>query len=131
MNQCLFDEPWIGRCKESIAPSNILACAKHATEKCQVCGAQALTRCQASRGLMCGIPLCHLCGEGEMCLHHAGAGPLLAIKALLGAGPEPTIFSDKTGLIKRANEMKEILKRLKGIRLEPSMETFDKEIEKM
>lgn len=120
--QCLFIEPWIGQCKENTV--NGLCCEKHAKEKCQVCGDQAATRCQASRGLMCGVPLCSLCGAGEMCLHHAGSGPLFAIKALLGAGPEPTIFSTVESLKEQADEMERISSRLKEMNLKPTMEDF-------
>lgn len=90
--QCLFNEPWIGRCKEPALPGE-LCCTQHSQEKCQVCGEQALTRCQASIGVMCGVPLCHLCGAGEMCLQHATAGPLAIIRSLLGQGPVRCILS--------------------------------------
>lgn len=97
MAQCLFNEPWIGQCKETAVDGDIV-CEKHLKEKCQVCLGQALTRCQASIGVMCGVPLCHLCGAGEMCLDHAGRGPLVAIRTLLGGGPVAGVFSTRESI---------------------------------
>lgn len=91
-NGCLFDEPWIGKCgKPSIGNGDDMSdaaiyqgmcCEKHSKEKCVVCGSQAFTRCVASRGLMCGRPLCDLCGKGEMCDWHASRGPIAVIVEL-------------------------------------------------
>ncbi len=122
---CMFSEPWIGLCKEPRVKGGIV-CVKHAEEKCQVCGDQAYTRCQASRGLMCGIPLCDQCGHGEMCLYHAGSGPLMVIKAILGGGPEPTVFSCEESLAKTAARMKEVATRLKAFGFKPTMQDYDK-----
>ena len=124
MTTCLFNEPWIGPCGKPVAEGHWV-CQKHSEEKCQVCGQQATTRCQASRGVMCGIPLCSLCGAGEMCLYHAGGGPLLAIRALLGGGPEPTVFAARDMLIKDAANMVEIARRLRAMTLKPTMADFD------
>jgi hypothetical protein len=108
MSRCAFNEPWVGQCEQQ-AIAGSLCCAKHSEEKCQVCGKQATTRCQASIGLMCGIPLCHQCGSGEMCLFHATSGPLYVIRAMLGYGPHCSVFSDRTGMAKEA-ELLEALK---------------------
>jgi hypothetical protein len=109
--QCFFMEPWIGRCTEERAAG--LCCEKHAKEKCQVCGEQALTRCQASIGVMCGIPLCHKCGTGEMCLYHASSGPLAIIRGLLGGGPVPSVFATIDILERKRLEMVGTIDRLK------------------
>ena len=77
---------------------------------------------------MCGIPLCHLCGAGEMCLYHAGSGPLFALKSVLGAGPEPSPFSTVKLLKEDAAKMKDLRKKLTGMALIPTMETFDEQI---
>jgi hypothetical protein len=90
---CLFDEPWVGQCKEPALGSARgasdeaiyagLCCSKHSQEKCVVCGTQAFTRCQASIGVMCGRPLCDLCGKGEMCDQHSSRrGPVKLITEL-------------------------------------------------
>ena len=92
MKQCLFNEPWRGQCKEEVKEDE-MCCEKHSKEKCQVCGEQAFTRCQASIGVMCGIPLCDQCGHGEMCLYHAGGGPIAIIRGLLDGGPVPSVFA--------------------------------------
>lgn len=118
-NQCIFDEPWRGQCTEpKIADS--ICCAKHSKEKCQVCGEQATTRCQASIGLMCGIPLCHRCGQGEMCLYHAASGPLAIIRGLLDGGPVMSMFStvetleeDRVGMLGKIERLKKF--RFSGV----------------
>lgn len=91
MSQCLFDEPWVGQCKNEARPDE-LTCEQH-KDRCSVCGLQATTRCQASIGVMCGVPLCYMCGEGQMCLQHASSGPLWALRAVLGLGPVQSVFS--------------------------------------
>jgi hypothetical protein len=102
-DQCAFDEPWIGRCRNQATGYNGsegwldyagACCEKHRAEKCVVCGRQALTRCMASIGVMCGRPLCDLCGKGEMCDAHASTGPLKLIADLrrqLKAATTPTL----------------------------------------
>lgn len=106
--QCCFDEPWIGRCKEPMAVDSI-CCEKHSSEKCSVCGAQATTRCQASIGVMCGVLLCDLCGHGQVCLEHSVRGPLWVIRALLGKGPVVSIFSTKE-LIETERQLMELVR---------------------
>ena len=91
---CLFNEPWVGPCKEP-AIEGSLCCQKHSEEKCQVCGEQALTRCQASIGMMCGVPLCDVCEKGQMCLEHATSGPVMVVAALLGRGPVSSVFATR------------------------------------
>ena len=113
---CLFEEPWIGVCGKETVPGEDginYCCEKHIKEKCQVCGKQAFTRCQASIGVMCGIPLCEQCGKGEMCLFHAGSGPLQVIRGLLGGGPVRGIFSTEESTKKELEEINRNLKRLK------------------
>lgn len=122
---CLFVEPWVGECKKP-APEGQLCCEEHSKEKCHVCGEQATTRCQASRGLMCGIPMCHLCGAGEMCIHHAGDGPLMVIKALLGGGPEPSPLATRAFLIEQAEKMKAVVEHVRQFSPTPTMEAFEK-----
>lgn len=124
---CVFVEPWIGKCTKPNG-KDVFVCEEHVKEKCQVCGEQATMRCQASEGLMCGIPLCRLCGNGEMCLYHATSGPLLAIKVLLGAGPKPSIFSDKASLREDAERMKLLAERLRKMKIRPTMKDFDAQI---
>lgn len=110
--KCLFKEPWIGPCQKETV--NGFCCEKHAQEKCQVCGEQALTRCQASIGMMCGIPLCHFCGVGEMCLHHqSGHGPLEIIRYLVGGGPVLNIF---TTVESQASDRERVAARMEAIR---------------
>lgn len=114
--QCRFNEPWRGQCGKPVVTTDdgeSLCCAEHAKEKCSVCGAQALTRCQASIGLMCGVPLCDLCGHGEMCLSHASRGPLMVIRALLGGGPAMSIFGQHDIYAKDQKMMDDIVERLK------------------
>lgn len=118
---CLFNEPWVGRCKEPALPRE-LCCTKHSQEKCQVCGEQALTRCNASIGVMCGVPLCHLCGAGEMCLQHATAGPLLVIRSLLGQGPVRSIFSTPEQAVADQWQMDANSQRLRNMFLPISQE---------
>ena len=128
---CLFNEPWVGKCDKE-ANDDGICCPAHAKEKCQVCGEQATTRCQASIGFMCGIPLCHLCGVGEMCLFHAGSGPLFAIRSLLGAGPVQSALATIDLLKKQAAEMKALIARLRSIRFgKRTMEEFERAISKM
>ena len=103
----------MGRC-EKPAVEGSWCCAEHSKEKCQVCGEQALTRCQASVGVMCGISLCTQCGEGQMCLYHATRGPLMAIAALIGRGPLVSIFATREILTKEAKNMKAIKARLES-----------------
>lgn len=91
-DQCLFQEPWQGQCRETRVNGS-LCCKEHSESKCAVCGDQAMTRCQASIGLMCGVPLCDYCGHSQMCLDHATRGPLVVIRGLLGGGPVLSIFS--------------------------------------
>lgn len=121
--QCSFVEPWIGQCKEPCAPGSIY-CEKHSKEKCQVCGEQATTRCQASIGCMCGVPLCGQCGAGQMCLDHATEGPVAVIAMLLGRGPRPTVFSTRETLHATAIKMQETTERLKQRQWDLSMEDF-------
>lgn len=114
MQQCLFIEPWIGRCPNE-AVEGELCCLKHFKEKCSVCGEQATTRCQASIGLMCGTPLCSLCGHGEMCLHHAASGPLAIIRVLLGyEGAIPSIFSTEETRKQDNERLGKAVERLKS-----------------
>jgi hypothetical protein len=126
---CLFNEPWIGQCNKVVSEKEI-CCEKHSSEKCHVCGEQATTRCQASIGLMCGIPLCDLCGSGEMCLYHASAGPLFALRCLLGAGPFPGIFSDKESLAEEATKMNSLISRLRSMNIGPTMKEFEQALER-
>jgi hypothetical protein len=109
---CLFNEPWIGRCPLPVVGTEI-CCSKHTVEKCHVCGSQSLTRCQASIGMMCGVPLCHDCGRGEMCLHHASEGPLMVIRALLGGGPVPSVFADAGIYEREQDRMDKVAARLR------------------
>ena len=112
-DQCCFVEPWIGRCKE-LSGNKEACCEKHSKEKCQVCGEQATTRCQASIGVMCGVPLCGACGYGEMCLDHASSGPVMVIAALLGRGPIVSVFATQDSLKAQADEMNAIVDRLQA-----------------
>lgn len=120
---CQFNEPWVGTCKKP--RTTAYCCEEHSKEKCQVCGQQALTRCQASIGLMCGIPLCQNCGSGEMCIFHAVEGPLMVVRALLGGGPVPSTFGTFPDYKRQADEMKMAIERLQkqGVRL--TMAWFD------
>jgi len=129
---CLFKEPWIGQCKEQAIEVQY-CCEKHSQEKCQVCGEQAFTRCQASIGLMCGTPLCELCGKGEMCLYHATSGPLVIIKGLLNGGPTSSIFSFPEHMESERLKTIQKIDRLKkfkfGIKLDISIEQQIKDAE--
>ena len=87
---CLFDEPWIGQCKnECISPIDNTAeqiyagmCCEEHQGNCVVCGDKAFTRCMASFGVMCGRLLCEICGKGECCDLHACKGPAKVIREL-------------------------------------------------
>lgn len=119
---CIFDEPWLGRCNNYVIDGGA-CCEEHEKEKCSVCGEQATTRCQASIGLMCGVPLCSLCGAGSMCLSHASKGPLYVIRAILGGGPIPSVFSDKESLEREADNLRKL--RGKDYRIKPTMEEYE------
>lgn len=57
---CIFEEAWIGRCKEPATAGDF--CAKHAGRKCTSCGAVATHNCDETMGpLVCGADLCPLC----------------------------------------------------------------------
>lgn len=128
-NRCLFSEPWIGRCKGLVVPGK-LCCEEHAKLTCQVCGRQALTRCQASIGVMCGVPLCHACGQDEMCLEHATQGPVYVIATLLGRGPVPSVFARVEDYVQEARRMKELKAQLLERGAHPSMEAFETRLQK-
>lgn len=112
VSKCIFEEPWVGRCYKPVTEGG-LCCESHSREKCSVCGEQATTRCQASIGVMCGVPLCDRCGHGQMCLEHATEGPLMVIAALLGRGPRPSVFSTWETLNEEAAKMKKITTKLR------------------
>lgn len=125
---CTFNEPWLGRCKNQAIDGGV-CCEEHEKEKCSVCGEQATTRCQASIGLMCGIPLCRLCGAGEMCLSHASSGPLYVIRAILGGGPIPGVFSSKKHLEHEAGKLRKL--REKNYMVRPTMKEYEEAINRL
>ena len=63
-NQCIYNEPYRGYCKEEGHPF----CEEHAKEKCHRCGDQATHGCPNAGMLVCGMPLCDRC----VCLRHGG-----------------------------------------------------------
>lgn len=73
-NQCAFCEPWRGYCNNTVAVDGDV-CDEHKQAHfiCVNCGKQAVTKCQASMGLMCGNPLCEECDKagGGCCKHHS------------------------------------------------------------
>lgn len=56
--RCTFDVAWQGECGDPAVESNPPRCREHADETCAVCGAPAIKQCHATRGLVCGRPLC-------------------------------------------------------------------------
>jgi hypothetical protein len=62
--RCLFDEAWIGRCKEKATSGDM--CAKHAGKTCEGCGAAATRSCDHTGQFVCGSPICGTCQHGEV-----------------------------------------------------------------
>lgn len=59
MNQCIFNEAWIGRCKNEEGENGY--CKEHKDLYCESCGEKATHSCSETMGLVCGAPLCDNC----------------------------------------------------------------------
>lgn len=60
-----------------------------------------------------------------MCLTHAGSGPLMVIKALLGGGPEATLMAPREYLIEQADRMNRVAERMRCFKPSPTMKQFE------
>ena len=56
--RCIFDEAWVGRCKNIPIAGN--RCPKHEL-KCSGCGGEAIQSCDHTGQFVCGSPLCSDC----------------------------------------------------------------------
>ena len=70
-NQCLFNEAWVGRCKNEIVENGY--CKKHKDLYCVSCGEKATHSCSETMGLVCGVPLCDNC-EHTLCDNGCNSG---------------------------------------------------------
>jgi len=58
--QCKYIIDWKGRCKkEALGGSRF--CLEHSSIICSCCGAKATRSCDATFGLVCGVPICDDC----------------------------------------------------------------------
>lgn len=63
MTRCVWDEAYLGRCKQEALPGTPALCAKHSDKPCSTpeCNGVAVKTCDFAGQFVCGYPLCEHC----------------------------------------------------------------------